>query len=478
MKNLLSKITYQDFIFYVLTVSLFYVFLMPFTTYVSLHLIPDPSGSVNHYMNDTRTTNINLFKDRNYIFYYVMCVASIMILLHRDTVYSIVNMFNDFSKTIRVSIVIFFALGFLSAVFAISPSIAFKGVSITLMQFLCVLFVANYIRNRQFSIEVFYRVILLSIILFVGMLFLQLSLSNFSIYGDIVAGNIQQGLLSRYNTLNPRFLDNYFSWFIPLLVLPWLCNYRQIYKLGSFVALSLLWFVVINRGSRAIFVEYLVILPLMYIYARQYFKTFFIIIIITLIMGIIVNFGYKELIMVGGLDSINEIQRYGSSGRIYLWKEAFNVGLSHPLLGVGQWNYIAVAQVAANNYPHNLLLEIWSQWGIPAFIAAVVVMYTCVKNIFVNRASIVINPIYLIFITMLLAGMIDGMVSAMFKTSLGLFGCVFVFGFALSIFTQHKGTFVDVESYSKVIHIGLGVLVSACVSCVVILPLIFQPIWL
>ena len=133
MRNLLSKITYQDFIFYVLTASLFYVFLMPFTTYISLNILPDPSGAVNHYMNDTKTANMNLFKDRYYIFYYVMCVTSIMILAHRDTVYSIVNKFNNFSKTIRVSIVMFFALGFLSAVFAISPSIAFKGVSITLM---------------------------------------------------------------------------------------------------------------------------------------------------------------------------------------------------------------------------------------------------------------------------------------------------------------------------------------------------------
>ena len=46
-----------------------------------------------------------------------------------------------------------------------------------------------------------------------------------------------------YNCLNPRFLDNYFSWFMPLLLLPWFIDLRPIYKLGSFIALTLAWFI-------------------------------------------------------------------------------------------------------------------------------------------------------------------------------------------------------------------------------------------
>ncbi|MDE5018519.1 O-antigen ligase domain-containing protein, partial [Francisella tularensis subsp. holarctica] len=84
----------------------------------------------------------------------------------------------------------------------------------------------------------------------------------------------------------------------------------------------------------------------------------------------------------------------------------------------------------------NLLLEIWSQWGIPAFIAAAVVMITTVRNLYKKRLEICLNHYQCIFVMMLTAGMIDGMLNAMFKTSLGLFGCVFVFGFCLSIFEK------------------------------------------
>lgn len=97
-------------------------------------------------------------------------------------------------------------------------------------------------------------------------------------------------------------------------------------------------------------------------------------------------------------------------------------------MGVGQWNYIAITK-RPGGYPHNLLLEIWSQLGIPVFISAAVVIITALKNLYKKFLEICLNPYQCIFVMMLTAGMIDGMINAMFKTSLGLFGYVFVFGF-------------------------------------------------
>lgn len=479
MKNFIRKINFDDCIFYFLTISIFCVFLMPFMKYIPLNLVPVSSGGkITSYFNDTFTANLHLFFNRYYIFFYTLCTASAAILLNKQTFYKLMQTFMSFSSIVRYAICMFFVLGVISSAFAISPSIAFKGVSVTFLQFICILFIASYIKDNLKSVQYFYVIILLSLIFFGGALFLQLSLANYSIYGSVAAGNIQKVLLFIYNCLNPRFLDNYFSWFIPLLLLPWFINLRPIYKVGSFIALTIAWFVLINHAFRTIFAEYLVIMPLLFIFARKYFKITVIVFCLTLFCSGLLELFYTHFI--SAVDNTNikssaDLIRGGFSGRIPLWNEAFWVGVEHPFTGVGQWNYLAITK-RPDGYPHNLLLEIWSQWGIPAFIAAIIVIITAVKNLLKKRIDICINPYHCMFVMMLTAGMIDGMLNAMFKTSLGLFGCVFVFGFCLSIFSKQVQKIDGMISYKHYLLVGLPVVAS--IFCITVLPLIFPPMWI
>lgn len=78
---------------------------------------------------------------------------------------------------------------------------------------------------------------------------------------------------------------------------------------------------------------------------------------------------------------------------------------------------------------------------------------------------------------MLTAGMIDGMLNAMFKTSLGLFGCVFVFGFCLSIFANKIQT-IDSINISKINYLIISIAIIASLFCIGILPIIFPPMWI
>ncbi|APD50003.1 O-antigen ligase family protein [Francisella hispaniensis] len=475
--NYLKKISYADCIFYFLTLAIFFVFLMPFMHYTVLNLVKVTSGSTVSYFNDTLAANIYLFIDRYYIFYTVLGVASVAIFLNKRIFSEVIELFSSFNLSIRYAIALFFIFGVISSVFAISPSIAFKGVSVTFLQFFCILFIAVYIKDNSRAVRFFYIIILLSLIFFGGSLFLQLSLAHYSVYGSYIASNIQKVLLYTYNCLNPRFLDNYFSWFMPLLVLPWFVDLRPIYKLGSFIALTLAWFILINHGFRTIFAEYIVILPLLYIFARRYFKTAVVVFGLTLVYAGLLDLFYNYFIAViehSNIESSADLVRGGFSGRIPLWKEAFWVGIEHPLTGVGQWNYLAVTK-RPDGYPHNLLLEIWSQWGIPAFIAAAIVIITAIRNLYKKRLEICLNPYQCIFMMMLTAGMVDGMLNAMFKTSLGLFGCVFVFGFCLSIFAKQPRQNIDISVVSYVV-VGLSIFVS--IFCIAILPLIFPPLWI
>ncbi|WP_245313656.1 O-antigen ligase family protein [Allofrancisella frigidaquae] len=475
MLNFLKKITYQDIIFYFLCISLFIVFLMPFMPYSTLNLIKTSSGGKTVFLNDILSENLYLFKVRYLIFYYTLCICSIAIIFNTKLLARLINYFKGFSKLVQTSICLFFIFGLISSSFAISPSIAFKGVSVTFLQFICVLFVAYYVSQNTTVVKRFYMIILLSLIFFGGSLFLHLLLSNFSVYGQIVAGNIQKVLLYTYNCLNPRFLDNYFSWFIPLLLLPWFINLRPIFKVGSLIALVMVWFVLINHAFRTVVAEYIIIFPLLMFYNRKMFKLVLKIFIVSIVIAIITNFLYINYIMAVPNQEVSTIFRYGTSGRIPVWIEAFKIGLEYPFTGIGQWNYIAITKYDSAGYPHNLLLEIWSQWGILAFVMAIVVIFTAIKNLFKQRIEICENPYYCIFIMMLTAGMVDGMLNAMFKTSLGLFGCVFVFGFCLSIFKSNGQQ--NTEAFSLAFLVTrLTVFIS--IFCIIILPLIFPPMWI
>ena len=92
-----------------------------------------------------------------------------------------IELFGSFSRVLRYAIALFFIFGIISSAFAISASIALKGVSVTFLQFFCVLFIAVYIRDNSKAVRFFYTIILLSLIFFGGSLFLQLSIATFTL---------------------------------------------------------------------------------------------------------------------------------------------------------------------------------------------------------------------------------------------------------------------------------------------------------
>ena len=129
-----------------------------------------------------------------------------------------------------------------------------------------------------------------------------------------------------------------------------------------------------------------------------------------------------------------------NNDRTSLWKHAYGVGLQHPWLGVGQWNYNIYAQSNNLGYPHDVFLEIWSQWGIPAFIIFMLLFLSGVFFI-VRKYNLArnINPANVLYICMFISVMADATVSATFKSALGLMSSTIVIGLVLSLMAYKKG---------------------------------------
>jgi len=56
------------------------------------------------------------------------------------------------------------------------------------------------------------------------------------------------------------------------------------------------------------------------------------------------------------------------SGRIPLWRDSLRDAVSHPLLGTGPMNYACTGPLNRSAHPHNFLLQIAGEWGIPALL--------------------------------------------------------------------------------------------------------------
>ncbi len=113
-------------------------------------------------------------------------------------------------------------------------------------------------------------------------------------------------------------------------------------------------------------------------------------------------------------------------------------------------------------------------WGIPAFLCFMTVVLSSVIYGFKNIKNILSSKPYGIIVLMLIAGMIDSMLSAMFKTSLGMFGSIFVFGLCLSYYTPN----ISIQKTPIIARsiITLAVLISC--FCLTIAPMIWAPLWI
>lgn len=59
------------------------------------------------------------------------------------------------------------------------------------------------------------------------------------------------------------------------------------------------------------------------------------------------------------------LSRYGDSGRFEMWENALNLIVVNPFLGVGPMHYADITNGFKFAAPHNIYLQIISEWGIP-----------------------------------------------------------------------------------------------------------------
>ncbi|MDE2421406.1 MAG: O-antigen ligase family protein [Gammaproteobacteria bacterium] len=67
--------------------------------------------------------------------------------------------------------------------------------------------------------------------------------------------------------------------------------------------------------------------------------------------------------------NVHKLLRAGSSGRDGLWDKALQLWQSHPIFGVGGDNFVVTNPWLLNGHPHNIPLQLISEWGVAGLLA-------------------------------------------------------------------------------------------------------------
>lgn len=203
------------------------------------------------------------------------------------------------------------------------------------------------------------------------------------------------------------------------------------FKALAFLAMISLWFAVIAHTSRAFIVEYLVILIVLVVVNKKTAGHFFSYQFITIILGALLFYSVNISL---GLDNVLQRDVFDNQDRWLLWEKTLLIGLNHPLLGVGELNLLYYL----NNYPHNILLAVFAQWGV---IRLAIFLLVCLRSFrygwylakkYRDLAS------YLMVFSCVLAGMTHALVSNLFRLQLSQYSLVFVIGLLLSFMPQER----------------------------------------
>ncbi|MEH6358176.1 MAG: O-antigen ligase family protein [Pseudomonadales bacterium] len=251
-----------------------------------------------------------------------------------------------------------FLLFFVSSCFSFSPRYAFLEMALFVGLFFFVDFVKNaWLWNAGQTLNSVVVVVCLSACLFI-FTFLLGYLAFF------LEGIPLQGTAPFYHFYNVRFFNQYQLWLFPLLTIPLslsspiICKYKKM-----LFALLICWWVLLfltaGRGALIAITAAILISLLMYRRACFYFVK---IQMLAALFGFVV---YTFLYYFVYASEAKTVLRSVGHGRLDLWGKAIELSIQNPFFGVGPMHYAGTSNDIAN-HPHNSVLQIAAEWGLPA----------------------------------------------------------------------------------------------------------------
>lgn len=298
---------------------------------------------------------------------------------------NVINVFYRFKRPIKTILLMMLFLSFLSIYFSYEKESAFiEGVtliSLALMVVICSTVWLAYPKLLYcLIIGVFFSILILEV------QFITYYIAHLVIRDTLVAGNFFPSFE------NVRFFNQFQIWLLPFFSFISLFEHKLLNKNRLRIVIwfaGIVWWVMFfTTGGRGVIVSTLgVTLILSLVYGRLSLiflkRTFLMIIVGYIVYQLMFRIIPWFLFDSNMIDAISAI-RSGSSFRMeYLWPIAIDLIWKNPLIGVGPMHYAWFTnEVAA--HPHNSVLQIAAEWGVPNLMACLFLIFLGVRN-WLNR---------------------------------------------------------------------------------------------
>jgi len=186
-----------------------------------------------------------------------------------------------------------------------------------------------------------------------------------------------------FSFANPRFFNQYQIWTMPVVSFILLSQHmlfqakKTRYVLWSIAILW--WLIFFTSQGRGVIVA---VMASTFIVAFIFRAKATLFLKQTIILFILGFFTYKLLfdlvpyVISRGTKFLDIPINLTSSGRLTkLWPDAINFMLNNPWLGIGPMHYVSLHGGQYFSHPHNSLLQIGAEWGVPALILVLLLMY-------------------------------------------------------------------------------------------------------
>jgi putative inorganic carbon (hco3(-)) transporter len=175
---------------------------------------------------------------------------------------------------------------------------------------------------------------------------------------------------------NPRFAGQMFTLVLPLLIAA-SCLPGKLQYAGTVSAVILVGFT-LSQGTRGTWLSLLCGAAALIAVRPPDFQRYLRRFTAVATFGVLAYVVQVQAPQMLGKEVITGLSRATSvytfthdSGRLLIWQSAVHEAMDRPVLGIGPMNFAAV-QDGIVSHPHNIALQLASEWGLPAALALVV----------------------------------------------------------------------------------------------------------
>ncbi|WP_175545566.1 O-antigen ligase family protein [Chitinimonas taiwanensis] len=276
-----------------------------------------------------------------------------------------------------------FLLGAISALSSLRPFIAILEVSVWLTLCLLAVGIARW-RSGQPDVDRWLILFFLAAVVGNTLTFFDEYLSAL-IFNSFVS---DAKMFPGYG--NIRVFNHIQTLLIPACLFADRCMPRGRYYYVLFIVISALWMsLAIITGARAtllaVVVSALICGVAFGVQGRAYLSRLTVFLVAGFLMWLVL-YGLLPWALHGEMAFSYPMLRSGLSTRDVLWNKAFDLAMAHPWIGVGPMHFASYPNPVASG-PHNFLLQLLSEWGVPAtllFFSFIVLLifkqYVCTRN--------------------------------------------------------------------------------------------------